>query len=290
MSQNKDTLNPGASSPCPAEESTIFYRKWFDCFMAQGEKNCSKLFVAFFSLVFYGTGIKSFNLPRRLESIIEAFLPIVETNAKKRNAGKRGAQFGINGGRPPQNGDLKTPMGLNSETPMGISTDARNDNENGNSNKSINNNVSVNSGPTTQTDYLIFVPIFFFRNLKHPVKQAQKFTTHYEATGWKLGGGEYMATREQRIAAAKSWEVRDDSGDRFKKEDLDMWQQLYEIAPPEIQEQMTLDMIEIRRTADTANIKGPSSVFKWIEDNLNETKPIVTKWMDGRKYRFFPSE
>lgn len=143
MSENKNALKAIASLPCPAEDSTIFYRKWFDCFMAQGEKNCAKLFMAFFSLVFYGTDIESFHLPRRLESIIEAFLPIVETNARKRNGGKKGAQFGIYGGRPLQNGDSKTPMGLNGKTPMGIDPSHNNDNgsENG---KNTNNNVSVN--------------------------------------------------------------------------------------------------------------------------------------------------
>lgn len=99
-----------------------------------------------------------------------------------------------------------------------------------------------------------------------------------------------MVTQEQRIAAAKIWEVRDDSGERFKKEDLEMWQQLYDIAPPEIQVQMIQDMIEIRRTADAAYIKGPLSISNWIEGNLNETKPIVTKWMNGRRYSFVPSD
>ncbi len=289
MSENKNALKALASLPRPAEDSTIFYRKWFDCFMAQGEKNCAKLFMAFFSLVFYGTDIESFHLPRRLESIIEAFLPIVETNARKRNGGKKGGQFGIYGGRPLQNGDSKTPMGLNGKTPMGIDPSHNNDNgsENG---KNTNNNVSVNLAHTTHTDYSRYVPVFFFRNLRHPVKQAQKFATHYEATGWRLGGGEYMVTQEQRIAAAKIWEVRDDSGERFKKEDLEMWQQLYDIAPPEIQVQMIQDMIEIRRTADAAYIKGPLSISNWIEGNLNETKPIVTKWMNGRRYSFVPSD
>jgi len=282
------------------EDTIVFYRKWFDCLLAQGERNFQKAIIAFFYCVFYGEDIRSFHLPRRLESILETFLPIVETNKRRRNGGKKGASAGIMGGRPIQNTTFKTPKGLSSETPkvaaLGINGSASNVNGNVNKNIKDNANVSVNGEvetPATPTetihlDYSFFIPVFFFRNLKKPAKQAEKFFNHYEATGWKLGGGDYMATVEQRVAAARQWEVRDDTATKYQPEDLSMWHELYQIAPPEIQKEMVNEKIIFHRTEKDAIIKGPAIVSEWIEGNIEKTKPIVTKWMAGRRYSYYP--
>lgn len=276
-----------------SDESVIIYRSWFECLKEQGPKRFAQAMTALLSFAFYNADVKSFSLPRQLEAILETFTPVIETNRKKRKGGSKGADFGKKGGRPPQNADLKTPEGLSDENPMVAddkSPKAPPYNVNGNEKVNVNENVSVNvtdgNASSPHTDFEFYIPVFFFRNARHPERQAKKFVEHYSPSNWKLTGGEYMATDQQRIALAQRWDIRDDSCDRFKPDDLAMWKELYKIAPLKIQTLMISPSVQLQRRDDNAIIFGPREISEWIETNLQTTEPIVRKWFQERKLSY----
>ena len=228
---------------------------------------------------------------------METFIPQVEANKKKRKGGKKGAAFGKQGGRPAHIADSRTPEGLVNETPMATdeeSPKASAYNVYGNEKANVNDNVSVNETDedtsSPHTNFEFYIPVFFFRNARHPEKQAKKFVEHYAPTNWKLPGGEFMATDGQRIALAQRWDIRDDSCDRFKPEDLAMWKELYVKAPDNIKTLMISSSINFPSNQDFAIITGPQMISDWIEVNKEITRPIVRKWMHGRKYAYYPQK
>lgn len=278
-----------------SDESVIIYRSWFECLKEQGPKRFAQAMTALLSFAFYNADVKSFSLPRQLEAILETFTPVIETNRKKRKGGSKGADFGKKGGRPSRNADLKTPEGLSDGTPMGAdeeSPKAPPYNVNGNEKVNVNENVSVNvtdgNASSPHTDFEFYIPVFFFRNARHPERQAKKFVEHYAPSNWKLTGGEYMATDQQRIALAQRWDIRDDSCDRFKPDDLAMWKELYDRAPDNIRTLMLSSSVKFLRNQDQALIGGPPMISDWIEANIEITRPIVRKWMQDRKYVYVP--
>lgn len=276
-----------------SDESVIIYRSWFECLKEQGMKRFAQAMIALLSYAFYNISVKSFHLPRQLEAILETFTPVIETNRKKRRGGSKGTEFGKKGGRPPQNADLKTPKGLSDRTPMGMdeeSPKASPYNVNGNVYETVPVNVTDGGASSPHTNFEFYIPIFFFKNARYPEIQAKKFVEHYAPSNWRLTGGEFMATDEQRIALAQRWNIRDDSCDRFKPDDLAMWKELYDKAPDNIRTLMLSSSVEFCRNAEQAIIGGPKMISNWIETNLDITRPIVRKWMQGRKYAYVPKE
>lgn len=276
-----------------SDESVIIYRSWFECLKEQGPKRFAQAMTALLSFAFYNADVKSFNLPRQLEAILETFTPVIETNRKKRKGGSKGADFGKKGGRPPQNADIKTPEGLSDESPMAADDKSPkpspynvNGNVKGNVNETVSVNVTDGGASSPHTNFEFYIPVFFFRNARCPERQAKKFVEHYAPSNWKLTGGEYMATDQQRIALAQRWDIRDDSCDRFKPDDLAMWKELYKIAPLKIQTLMISPSVQLQRRDDNAIIFGPREISEWIEANLPTTEPIVRKWFQERKLSY----
>ena len=280
-----------------SDESVIIYRSWFECLKEQGTKRFAQAMIALLSFAFYDTSVRSFNLSRQLEAILETFTPVIETNRKRRKGGSKGADFGKKGGRPSHNVVSKSPKGLSDRTPMVPDEESPmaspytvTDNVTVNVNETVSVNVTDEDMSSPHTDCDFFIPIFFFRNARSPKHQAKKFVEHYAPSDWKLPGGEYMATDKQRIALAQRWEIRDDTTDRFKSEDLAMWRELYEIAPDDIKPLMVVSSIQFQRTEKDAIVAGPKAVFNWIEKDLENTKPIVLKWKGNRTYRYVPKD
>ncbi len=99
-----------------------------------------------------------------------------------------------------------------------------------------------------------------------------------------------MATDQQRIALAQRWNIRDDSCDRFKPDDLAMWKELYDKAPDNIRTLMLSPSVEFHRNQNQALIGGPPMISDWIESNAEITRPIVRKWMQDREYVYITKE
>ncbi len=271
MKKNNYHLEIPADSP--KEESVIIYRSWFECLFHQGPKNFMAGMIALLLYAFYGMSLEMSGLTESLKSIIKTFIPIIDANRRNRENGQKGGAYGKNGGRP------KNPSGV----PILLETEEGKKTPNDNVKKKENDKVSVYvnkaEGSTTHTDIDLYIPLFFFRNLRDPRRQAEKFVDHYTATGWKLPGGAYIETEEQRLALARNWEVRDDPGGRYKLDDLKMWRSLYEMAPPDIQPIMVGDISFAH--GPKAQITCPCKVYEWIEANKESLQPIMLPWAAG---------
>ena len=79
-------------------------------------------------------------------------------------------------------------------------------------NKSINNNINNNTPPTADD----FFEYFFFRNLKNPAQEAERFVKHYSDRGWTYQDGSPITDFEK---AAADWKPAK-PGDNFSKEAL----------------------------------------------------------------------
>ena len=289
--KEKTTSEPLEKPNDESNDSVIIYMSWVICLWEFGLASFAKAMYALFNYAFDNKPISSFNLPRKIEAILNTFIPIIDSNRKKRENGKKGASYGKLGGRP------KNPKGVIAETPYVI--DDVYLNINGKETVSNDDNVAVTDSPTSSavdsshnpphTDAFFFLFVFFFRNLLSPKKQAEKFVTHYTATGWRLGGGDYVATDEQRIALAMKWEVTDDKIGRFKEEDLAMWHSLYEIAPPGVKIKMLDSGTKFLKSEQGASITCHPDVTKWIEASKTATWPIIRRWMAPiAKLTYFP--
>lgn len=79
-------------------------------------------------------------------------------------------------------------------------------------NKSINNNINNNTPPTADD----FFEYFFFRNLKNPAQEAERFVKHYSDRGWTYQDGSTITDFEK---AAADWKPAK-PGENFSKEAL----------------------------------------------------------------------
>ena len=66
-----------------------------------------------------------------------------------------------------------------------------------------------------------FYKIFFWRNLKNPTQELQRFLSHNTQYGWKLNN-----TPEKRREAALNW-APESNGDRVSKNFLAAWREIY---------------------------------------------------------------
>lgn len=279
------------------EETVIIYRSWYECLLGLGPKKFSLGMKALLQHAFYGTDINALELPAPLPGIINTFTPIIATYRKKRNGGKKGAEYGSGGGRPRSRIADKTPMGLEGKTPMGLESatpmgSTNTDNDTGNDTETTKWNCVYGPAPIDQThiDYTFFLPVFFFRNITNPEREAQKFYDHYSATNWHLKGGDYIKSHEQRLALAQRWEIHGDTSKRFREEDLQMWRRLYGLAPSGIKVQMVSKSISFNWTDSNVVIVGPKSVYEWLAAQKDLTQPIITEWLGGRSFRFYVKE
>ena len=124
-------------------DSFIFYRSFYESLQCFPDEERLALYDAIAAKALYGT--KPENLSGRVLGMYKGLVPQIEANQKRYEDGKKGADYGKRGGRPPtvqkqrnpgevsNNESQKTPVGFLSETP--------------NVNENVNENVNVNITP-----------------------------------------------------------------------------------------------------------------------------------------------
>lgn len=259
------------------DESVIIFASWFRCLRVLPRKQFTGAVDALLGYALLGEPIESAPIPESVKAILLTFAPVIMTHRLKRQAGAKGAQYGALGGRP------KTPKGISADTPMvscetGNGTDAT-----GTDSGAVCGDVTAASSPHTDVDF--FLPVFWGRNLQHPRRQAERFVAHYGTTGWTLGGGEYLASDQQRLAAAQRWKVSDDPGGRFSSDDLAFLGCLAEAAPPDIRSALYDDRVEIHRAEVVENkevrkkllLRIPTQAKVWLMTE-SSVRPVVDTW------------
>ncbi len=71
------------------------------------------------------------------------------------------------------------------------------------------------TGVPSQRERDLFFEILFFRNIKDPDKEVQRFIDHYQANGWRRAGGAKIA---DRAAVCRQWKPQEENAKRFPQE------------------------------------------------------------------------
>jgi hypothetical protein len=174
------------------QDSFIFYRSFYESIQCLPENEQIKIYTAIMEYAINGVETESTGAAKAL---FLAFKPQIDVNNKRRENGKKGADFGHLGGKPQKENPKETPSEpLNN--PKGTP------NVNVNSNDNVNLNVNVNEN--------VFIPptleeISAYCSERKNGINPEKFIDYYRTNGWKVGKDAMKSWK----AAVRYWENRE---------------------------------------------------------------------------------
>lgn len=146
-------------------------------------------------------------------------------------------------------------------------------------------NIIVNGGvKAEQSEQEEFYICMFFRNLKEPKAEAQRFIQYNNGRGWKGSRGDVFDTLDAKMSLAFQWNPKE-KGERCPSSFLSMWEDVFNairMSNPDIAK----DMIDERAVGgfsqSGAVIKCKTSVSNFIKNNFEQLSPILMRWSGGR--------
>lgn len=123
--------------------------------------------------------------------------PQIDANDKRREAGKKGAEFGKLGGRPKKE---ENPSGVIEENPIGVMTETPN----------VNANVNVNANEEIKEKGARMVrptadEVRAYCRERRNTVDPDAFVAYYESNGWKVGKNPMKDWK----ACVRTWESRE---------------------------------------------------------------------------------
>ena len=125
---------------------------------------------------------------------------------------------------------------------------------------------------------------FFFDNMASPEAEYARFMEFNNSDGreWEKMGS------ERKMQALESWKQKPKKDPRFSKEFLAMWKNVYgklkELGAPEAVLMSALcDGLDVKCSADAMFIFCKVELWEYIEENLDEIKPIIIPYMRSKK-------
>lgn len=264
----------------PVRDSFILYARWYTCISAFSAKAQGLAFKAVCEYALFDIPIPKVGFSQLEYNSLLSFLPVIDSNRRRYENGKKGALHGYKGGRPRKD---KTPEGLLNETPeeasekspKGLSEENPNDNVNYNT----NNNVDVDCAQVATPKYIynLLLPVFFFRNCNAPY-EIRRFYNHYRLAEWRLTGGDLLDTPKRLKIAAERWRVEDPKP-FYPSGFVTIWRDIYDMAPEELKK----DVLEI-----SSSTKMPASITIICSAHLHKwlTSPEVSPrfaWLQQNK-------
>lgn len=125
-----------------------------------------------------------------------------------------------------------------------------------------------------------FYKIFFWRNLKSPTQELQRFLSHNTQYGWKLNN-----TPEKRREAALNW-APESNGDRVSKNFLAAWREIYKKLiglEPAVAALMLTDDTKVSACNGALVLHAAPIVIDHIKEHR---PPELTKLANGNPIRF----
>ena len=133
-------------------DSFIFYRSFFESLQCFPDDERLALYDAIAAKALYGE--EPNNLIGQVLGMYKGLAPQKEANQKRYEDGKKGADYGKRGGRPPGTQKSEIPAGVSdsksSKPPVGFHLETPNVNENVNVNVNVNENVNIPPLPPLQ--------------------------------------------------------------------------------------------------------------------------------------------
>lgn len=270
----------------PARESFILYAKWYTCISAFSAKAQGLAFKAICEYALFDIPIPKVGFSHLEYNSLISFLPVIDSNRRRYENGKKGAVHGFKGGRPRKDVALKTPNQTPNETPSQTPNETPNETPNGNVYSEINNNVDVNVNaelvvaPTAKNIYNLLLPIFFFRNCdaQHEVR---RFYKHYRLAEWRLTGGDLLNTPKRLVIAAERWKV-EDTKPYYPSGFIVIWRKIYEMAPAELKQDI-LEISASTRMQTSISIVCSSNLCRWL--GSPEMSPCFIRLQQDMSYR-----
>lgn len=233
----------------PTRESFILYAAWYTCIATFSSKTQALAFKAICEYALFDIPIPKIGFSRTEYAALKTFIPILDSNKKKYENGKKGARHGIKGGRPRKD-----------ETPLGIIPKTPNDNENNMDNNEYENDIVKN--PSQSYVYNEVYHIFFFKNCdaRREIKRFYKF---YSTSNWRMSGGTPLDSKQNLIMAAERWKV-EDSRPFFPPNFIDVWREVYKLAP-NVLKQDSLDVVSTSRQQYGITLVCSNAFCEWLK-------------------------
>ena len=116
--------------------------------------------------------------------------------------------------------------------------------------------------------------IFFWRNIKNPVAEVERFCAHNQQYGWKFND-----TKEKRLKAANEW-IPETQGNRVSPKFLDTWKAIYAILAPD-EEELKRGMLHEGSRAAASNgylvIHAHGSVHHFVATRASREISVLAK-------------
>lgn len=254
----------------PARESFVLYARWYKCISAFSAKAQGLAFKAICEYALFDIPIPKVGFSHLEYNSLISFLPVIDSNRRRYENGKKGAVHGYKGGRPRKEVALKTPNETPNETPTVTPNETPNETPTVTPNVILyaktnnNNDVDVNgelATPSAHYIYDLILPIFFFKNCNAQY-EVSRFYKHYSLAEWRLSGGDKLDSAKKIITAAERWKV-EDMTPFFSPSFIYIWRRVYEKAPAELKQ----DVVEIKSTTrmqKSITIVVSPGLYNWI--------------------------
>lgn len=254
----------------PTRESFIMYAAWYTCIATFGAKTQALALKAICEYALFNIPVPKIGFSPTEYAALMTFIPILDSNKKKYENGKKGAMHGVKGGRPKKD---ETPVGLFQKNP----------NVNINEMVKVTDNQNVDgiatgfSTPTYDYIYTLLLPVFFFKNCDAR-REIKRFYNHYQLADWRLFGGDVLNTDRRLLVAAERWKVEDEKPylpPRF----IAVWREVYEMAPSQLKKDV-VEIVATTRMATGITIVCSGALHQWLiapEVHANVTRLVHEK-------------
>ena len=171
-------------------------------------------------------------------------------------------------------------------TPRGHAETSTPDRIGEDSNIYVVNNSHAHVREEKQQD--VYYECMFFRNMKNPKNEAERFFGHNESFKWTGKSGRVWSTTEERLGLAMKWKPKE-AGARCSDDFLKMWREVYDAvkrSQPGIAMKMLDENADGGWRGGTLVVYCRSDVADFLKSNMDVLSPIINKWSRGSQISF----
>ena len=136
----------------------------------------------------------------------------------------------------------------------------------------------------------VYYECIFFRNIKNPRQEAERFFGHNESHKWTGKSGKVWSTVEERLGLALQWKPKE-PGDRCSADFLKMWKSVYD-AVKRSQPDTAMKMLDEKADGGwrgvTPVVYCRTDVADFLKKNMDVLAPLMSQWSRGAKISFQP--
>lgn len=155
-----------------------------------------------------------------------------------------------------------------------------------------NSNIVVNTTHVwvREEQQEAYYECIFFRNIKNPRQEADRFFGHNESHKWTGKSGKVWSTVEERLGLALQWKPQE-AGDRCSADFLKMWKSVYDAvkgSQPDIARKMLDEKADGGWRGGTPVVYCRSDVAAFLKQNMDILAAFMSTWSRGVQISFQP--